>query len=321
MKHRIAVFLAAALLLAALSPAALAFSDVPYDHWAWSSISRANNQGWVSGVGEDRYSPDRAVNAAEFFTMTANAFYPEELAARGKGDPWYTPVWDLARELSLQEGTSVQDEAALTAPLPRQDMARIICNVLTAKGLPLPRSGGASFADEADIAPDCRAAVAAAADLGILNGKGENTFAPLDAVTRAQAAAVLCRMSEALYPLEVIRLVNEERAKEGIAPLRMDEDLMALARIRADELQILYDHTRPDGSGCGMVAEELGLDPYDYIRYGENIASGHPSPEVVMAGWMNSPGHRTNIMGSYFEIIGVGYKNGKWVQIFARKEG
>ena len=139
-------------------------------------------------------------------------------------------------------------------------------------------------------------------------------------MTRAQAAAVLCRMADALYPVEVIRLVNEERAKEGLTPLRMDEDLMAMARIRADELQILYDHTRPNGSGCGTVAEELGLDPYDYVRYGENIASGFTAPESVVNGWMNSPGHRMNIMGAYFEIIGVGYKNGKWVQIFARKE-
>lgn len=320
MKRRISAFLATLLLLAALAPAALAFSDVPYDHWAWGEISRANRQGWVSGVGGDRYNPERAVNAAEFLTMVANAFYPEELAAQEEGDIWYRPVWALARELALNEGTSVEDEEDLMAPLPRQDMARILCNVLSAKGLPLPKDGG-TFADQADIAPDCRAAVSAAAALGILNGKGENTFAPLDPVTRAQAAAVLCRMDEALYPVEVIRLVNEERAKEGLSSLRMDGDLMAMARIRAEELQILFDHTRPNGTGCGMVAEELGLDPYDYIRYGENIASGQPSPAVVMDGWMHSPGHRMNIMDPGFAIIGVGYQNGRWVQIFARKDG
>lgn len=116
---------------------------------------------------------------------------------------------------------------------------------------------------------------------------------------------------------EVIRLVNEERSKNGLAALRKSEVLMDIALIRASDLPTSFSHNRPDGSSCFDLYDEKG---YVYKSSGENIAYGQGSPQSVMEGWMNSSGHRQNILNAEFKEIGVGVyeKDGLyyWVQAF-----
>ena len=114
---------------------------------------------------------------------------------------------------------------------------------------------------------------------------------------------------------EVIRLVNEERAKEGLSALRTNDAIHAAAQVRADELSTLFDHTRPDGTACFTALDDAGIQ---YRTAGENIAAGYASPEQVVAGWMNSAGHRANILNADFTAIGVGCDStgGYWVQLF-----
>lgn len=118
------------------------------------------------------------------------------------------------------------------------------------------------------------------------------------------------------YAEAVIELVNKEREKNGLNPLEMNETLMGCCEIRAEELVEKFSHTRPDGSSCYTVAE----GEYSYSAMGENIAEGYTSPEHVMNGWMNSFGHRANILKEGYEEIGVGcyIHNGRkyWVQLF-----
>ena len=109
--------------------------------------------------------------------------------------------------------------------------------------------------------------------------------------------------------LEVIRLTNEEREKNDLPALEVDEDLMELARIRAEETRELYSHTRPDGT---TVVD---------LRCGENIGQRSSAEKQVIA-WMNSDGHRTNILLDRYHHIGVGCyqaENGNlyWVQVFS----
>lgn len=117
----------------------------------------------------------------------------------------------------------------------------------------------------------------------------------------------------------VVDMVNEERAKQGLSALTVDETLVEAASIRADEIVSSFAHTRPDGQSCFTVLKDLG---YSYTGAGENIAKGQTSAERVMAGWMSSPGHYANIMKSTFTKIGVGHVvvNGVhyWAQMFAR---
>ena len=117
----------------------------------------------------------------------------------------------------------------------------------------------------------------------------------------------------------VLELVNEERAKNGLSPLSGDHaKLNAAAAVRAEELTELFSHDRPNGSSCFTVLKELGVS---YMSAGENIAMGYSTPEAVVNGWMNSQGHRENILDSSFTYLGVGYVvddsgYAYWVQMF-----
>lgn len=117
---------------------------------------------------------------------------------------------------------------------------------------------------------------------------------------------------------QVVKLVNEERAKAGLPAVKMQEDITAAANVRAKEIKQSFSHTRPNGSSFSSVLKEQGVS---FRGSGENIAWGQKSPEQVMNGWMNSEGHRANILNKNFKNIGVGhYQDEKgvnyWVQLF-----
>ena len=113
------------------------------------------------------------------------------------------------------------------------------------------------------------------------------------------------------YAYEVLNLVNAERAKEGLSALTMDKTLTEAAMSRGAEAALLFSHTRPDGTVCFTANDKM---------FAENIAAGQATPADVMTSWMNSSGHRANIMDSEFKSIGIGcfQINGcyYWVQCF-----
>lgn len=120
---------------------------------------------------------------------------------------------------------------------------------------------------------------------------------------------------------EMLERINQARAEEGLSPLRLDAGLCGAAQIRAKELvqHIAADHRRPDGRECFTVLSDQGIS---YRTAGENIAAGQTSVEWVMMDWLNSPGHRANLMHTAFGRIGIGlyYEPGGyryyWAQIF-----
>lgn len=116
---------------------------------------------------------------------------------------------------------------------------------------------------------------------------------------------------------EVVDLTNEEREENGLEPLEADEELSDVARDKSDDMQSngYFAHESPTyGSPFDM------MDEYDieYGTAGENIAHGQQSPEEVVDGWMNSEGHRENILNSDFTHIGVGHveEGNYWTQEF-----
>ena len=110
---------------------------------------------------------------------------------------------------------------------------------------------------------------------------------------------------------EVLDLVNKERKKAGLSALKMDSSLLDTAMLRGFENVLYWSHTRPSGSSC-FSANDLMM--------GENIAFGSSTAEGVMDMWMNSEGHRANILTARFTSIGIGcvYYEGMyyWVQCF-----
>lgn len=118
---------------------------------------------------------------------------------------------------------------------------------------------------------------------------------------------------------DVIDIVNQKRAAAGLSPLESDDKLNKAAAERAKEISQSFSHTRPDGSDCFTILKEYDVS---YWTVGENIAYGSTTASDVMERWMNSSGHKSNIMSSKFTRIGVGvYVDSKgthhWVQIFA----
>ena len=115
----------------------------------------------------------------------------------------------------------------------------------------------------------------------------------------------------------VLTLTNNERKKAGLEAVSSFATLENAARLRAEEIVSLFSHTRPDGTDCFTAISDI---PY-YIA-GENIAAGYPTPADVVEGWMNSQGHRENILTPNFKHLGVGYvtKNSGyfwyWSQMF-----
>ena len=117
---------------------------------------------------------------------------------------------------------------------------------------------------------------------------------------------------------EVVRLTNSARGQNGYAALVEDGALSEAAAVRAREIARSFSHTRPSGASFSSALSESSVS---YLRAGENIASGQKSASEVVNAWMNSPGHRANILNSSYSRIGSASVNIDgtlyWVQLFA----
>ncbi|MGM0875130.1 MAG: CAP domain-containing protein [Bacillota bacterium] len=122
------------------------------------------------------------------------------------------------------------------------------------------------------------------------------------------------------YEQQVVDLTNQERAKSGLPALKVDVDLSKVAREKSLDMQKnnYFSHTSPTYGSPFDMLKQFGIT---YKAAGENIAKGQRSPEEVVNAWMNSEGHRKNILSSNFTHIGVGYvaEGNYWTQQFIGK--
>ncbi len=114
---------------------------------------------------------------------------------------------------------------------------------------------------------------------------------------------------------QVADLVNQERAKAGLKPVVLDASLNKVAQAKAADMSSnhYFDHTSPTYGSPFDMMKQFGVS---FMTAGENIAMGQKTADEVMTQWMNSEGHRQNIMNPSFTKIGVGFVNGYWVQEF-----
>ncbi len=119
------------------------------------------------------------------------------------------------------------------------------------------------------------------------------------------------------YEKEVIRLVNEIRVSNGLGELVADEELSRVARIKSQDMKDnnYFSHTSPVYGSPFDMMKSFGIS---YKTAGENIARGQATPQAVVNGWMNSAGHRANILNPAYNTIGVGYvaDGNYWTQMF-----
>jgi uncharacterized YkwD family protein len=192
--------------------------------------------------------------------------------------------------------------------------------------------------------------VTSLAEVGISVGVTPLEFAPKEAVSRAEIAAFLDRSmtfdqkrnsgiikydeTNKKYidssaskvnetAKETARLVNLERAKAGLPTLVIDAQLSKITSIKAEDMNKndYFDHTSPTYGAPWDLAKHFG---YTYRSFGENIAYGQRSPAEVVKAWMDSPGHKANILNKSYTNIGAGTaKNSQgriyWVHMFSSK--
>ena len=137
--------------------------------------------------------------------------------------------------------------------------------------------------------------------------KGNDRAEPVDATQQAK---------------EVLEIVNRERSKVGLNALTLSNELTDVATVKATDMRDngYFDHTSPNYGSPFEMMQHFGIQ---YRSAGENIAAGQRTPEEVMNSWMNSSGHRANILNDSYEQIGIGYVEGGsygtyWVQMFKK---
>ncbi|MFG2939017.1 CAP domain-containing protein [Streptomyces sp. NPDC048282] len=148
----------------------------------------------------------------------------------------------------------------------------------------------------------------------------EPTVTPSRTATKApvKTAAPITTSQEAVVEAEVLKLVNDERAKVGCSALSANSSLTKLAEAFSDDMAArdFFDHTDPDGKTPWDRAAAAGISNLG----GENIARGQATAQAVMDAWMNSEGHRANILNCDFKTLGVGVHFGSggpwWTQDF-----
>ena len=116
---------------------------------------------------------------------------------------------------------------------------------------------------------------------------------------------------------QVLRLVNDYRAQAGLGALKLDWELCRVAQAKADDMAAkgYFAHQSPTYGSPAKMLKSFGVS---YRTMGENIAKGYKDADSVMTGWMNSSGHRANILKQGFTKLGVGYNATQkiWVQLF-----
>ena len=148
---------------------------------------------------------------------------------------------------------------------------------------------------------------------------GEPTTVDQTTITRAAKSTGLADLfidSQVKYTeaFEVLKRVNQERKKVGASELKMDTKLLAEAMLRAEETAIYFSHKRPNGTDWHTVLSG------SHSMMGENIAAGSTNAAGVMSQWMNSSGHKGNILNKSYQSIGIGCAvvdgTTYWVQLF-----
>ncbi|MCY9028988.1 CAP domain-containing protein [Bacillus inaquosorum] len=148
----------------------------------------------------------------------------------------------------------------------------------------------------------------------------KNTASKAPAAAEKTNTTTSAPSSVSAYEKKVVELTNAERQKQGLKPLQIDETLSKSARAKSQDMKDknYFDHQSPTYGSPFDMMKSFGIS---YKTAGENIAKGQKTPEEVVKAWMNSEGHRKNILNPNFTHIGVGYvESGSiWTQQFIGK--
>ncbi|MDR2132886.1 MAG: CAP domain-containing protein [Clostridiales Family XIII bacterium] len=263
---------------------ALPFKDVP--SWAKPYVAFAYRNGLVKGFSADVFGGHNEMTAAQYLTLIARA-----LGYRDGVDFTYENVWYLTDGLRISDGRFDDLKDALT----RGDVTEVSLRAL--------------YANERDAEITLLEQLVRKGAVK-LDGAGQELPQPEDPAKNPAE----------VFAKKVFELTNKERTAAGLAPLAWNDKLFEAAQIRANEITKQFSHTRPNGSGYHTALSDVGIT--GSAMSGENIAAGQRTPEEVINGWMDSPGHKANILRDGFDgfAAGVAYTDKYyWVQLFIKE--
>lgn len=310
------------------------FSDVAKDGWYTPYIAVAYEHGLIRGDDMGLFLPEDNIQLAAVVTMAArlHAIYrggSDSQFDQSVGTYWYDTYVRYADEHKLLTGLGRLNYGSEAK---RWQVARLITNALPSEAFVTINIVDNGAIPDVTMEQTYSASVYTLYRAGILTGTPPiNAFEPESAVTRGEVATFFSRTisptlrrsielrgTKDAYIQDVLRLVNQARAEQGIDPLKLDADILLAASVRASELQTLASHVRPDGTDCFSALTESGVT---YRTAAENLAYGQRTPDEVVASWLGSESHRANILNPTFTRLGVGYylsSNGTayWIQLF-----
>lgn len=205
MKRIVSLILAVMLCASLAAPAMAAdknFSDVPSSHWAYAEIQSAVSDGITTGYSDGTFKPTASVTYAHFAAFLARAFYPSEIDLTIT--PWYKPYTDVLAAHGILDNTLIDSDLAanINQPINRYEMAKMMYNIISSKGLTIPSPGeaiaiaDAGLNDLMSMPVYYRIPVAACYALGVLNGQSDGNFGGQNLMNRAQGCVVICRLRD-----------------------------------------------------------------------------------------------------------------------------
>lgn len=314
------------------------FTDLESVPWAEDEINFLYDEGIINGYDEYRFGPLDYITRGQAAMMLVKALYPNEQARKidyfpdVAQDKYYSNAVNVAYEKNIITGYLDQTFR------PESDITRAGAAAMIDRAFQIDRGDrDTHFIDKLGWAEEN---ILDLATNGIITGYPDGTFKQNKTISRAEFAVILARAINpsfiekievtppqdwdiSSFEMEVVELTNKERIKQGLNPLIMDKELSRVARMKSQDMidNEYFDHNSPRyGSPFEMMLRE-GIR---FSMAAENIAAGYSTPESVVQGWMNSPGHRANILKSELTHIGVGFAEGGsyryyWTQMFMTK--
>lgn len=329
----------AILLIATPASADTPFSDVPANHWGLDAINYLAELEIIRGYDDQTFRPAQTVTRADAAIMIARALdldIDESASA---------PFSDVSPQFYAYHEIAAVAEAGIIQGFngrfsPRNDLTRGQMAAILQRAFHLSGTSNYQFSDVGENHLFYSEIQTLIANL-ITNGYSDRTFRPDNSMRRDEFATFIARAldenfrgitfppapgteddDEDVHPFEreVLERTNEERAKHGLDPLAFDQETQKVARLKSEDMRDhhYFSHTSPTYGSPFEMMSQFGIN---YSFAGENIAAGQTTPSEVVEAWMNSEGHRQNILNPNYTHLGVGYAEGGsmrhyWTQMF-----
>ncbi|TJX14390.1 hypothetical protein E9840_05950 [Tissierella creatinini] len=331
------IILALILLMGNISYAQdIKFTDIHKSAWYINTITYLVSRGGISGYPDGSFRPNNHITKAEFLkALISSLGYKDIKSTTGH---WAKGYIEKAEDLNIIDEDWLKE---IDKPISRYEMARIISNTLSFKqeSIPTDLLKYKNAISDFDSIPSTLTGETNGKSLsesvlesyvkGIVTGYPNGTFQGIKPLTRAEASTVIVRVldnksriiinpNEESTENEVLRLVNIERSKAGVQPLSLSKEVSEVALLKSKDMALFnyFDHTSPNYGSPFEMMKDMGIS---YRAAGENLAVGYDTPAAVVKGWMDSPGHRKNILNSQFNKMGIGIHRGDrtyWTQMF-----